>query len=63
MKRIQAVVPGTRPELRATEDKVIASRGKITLLYQVLLNSPAICEGWEQLIGRALQNLAVRSPA
>ena len=50
MKRIQAVVPGTRPELRATEDKVIASRGKITLLYQVLLNSPAICEGWEQLM-------------
>lgn len=50
MKRIQAVVPGTRRELRATEDKVIASRGKITLLYQVLLNSPAICEGWEQLM-------------
>jgi len=50
MKRIQPVVPGTRPELRPTEDKVIASRGKITLLYQVLLNSPAICEGWEQLM-------------
>ena len=50
MKRIQPVTPGTRSELRATEDKVIASRGKITLLYQVLLNSPAICEGWEQLM-------------
>ena len=50
MKRIQPVTPGTRPELRTTEDKVIASRGKITLLYQVLLNSPAICEGWEQLM-------------
>jgi 4-carboxymuconolactone decarboxylase len=50
MKRIQPVAPGTRPELRTTEDKVIASRGKITLLYQVLLNSPAICEGWEQLM-------------
>lgn len=50
MKRIQPVMPGTRPELRTTEDKVIASRGKITLLYQVLLNSPAICEGWEQLM-------------
>jgi 4-carboxymuconolactone decarboxylase len=50
MKRIQPVTPGTRPELRPTEDKVIASRGKITLLYQVLLNSPAICEGWEQLM-------------
>ena len=50
MRRIQPVVPGTRPQLRATEDKVIASRGKITLLYQVLLNSPAICEGWEQLM-------------
>lgn len=50
MKRIQPVAPGTRPELRTTEDKVSASRGKITLLYQVLLNSPAICEGWEQLM-------------
>jgi 4-carboxymuconolactone decarboxylase len=50
MKRINAVNPGTRPELRATEEKVLASRGKITPLYQVLLNSPAICEGWEQLM-------------
>lgn len=48
--RIQPVEPGTRPELAEIEAKIQAERGRVSLLYQVLLNSPAIAQGWEQLL-------------
>lgn len=48
--RIQPVAPGTRPELAEIEAKIQAERGRVSLLYQVLLNSPAIAQGWEQLL-------------
>ena len=48
--RIQPIEPGTRPELAAAEAKITAERGRVSLLYQVLLNSPAIASGWEQLL-------------
>ena len=48
--RITPVTPGTRPELAAQEKQIMAERGRISLLYQVLLNSPPIAHGWEQML-------------
>jgi len=48
--RIAAIVPGTRPELAALEAGIAAERGRVSPLYQVLLNSPAMAQGWEQLL-------------
>lgn len=48
--RIASITPGTRPELAALEAQILAERGRISLLYQVLLNSPSITQGWEQML-------------
>jgi 4-carboxymuconolactone decarboxylase len=48
--RIDPVIPGTRPELSALEAQIQAERGRISPLYQVLLNSPPIAQGWEQML-------------
>lgn len=48
--RINPITPGTRPELAAQEAQIIAERGRISPLYQVLLNSPPIAHGWEQML-------------
>ena len=48
--RIQPVEPGTRPELADIEAGILAERGRVSLLYQVLLNSPPLAQGWEQLL-------------
>ncbi len=48
--RIMPILPGTQPELADVEAQIVAARGKVSLLYQVLLNSPAIAGGWEQLL-------------
>jgi hypothetical protein len=48
--RITPVTPGTRPELAAIEAGITAERGRVSLLYQVLLNSPPLAQGWEQLL-------------
>lgn len=48
--RIAPVPPGTRPELAALEARIQAERGRISPLYQVLLNSPALAAGWEQML-------------
>jgi 4-carboxymuconolactone decarboxylase len=50
MMRIAPVTPGTRPELAALESQILAERGRISPLYQVLLNSPPIAQGWEQML-------------
>lgn len=50
MRRIELVQPGTRPELAQQEAKILAERGRVSELYQVLLNSPPICHGWEQML-------------
>lgn len=49
-KRIQEVVPGSRPELASIEANILKERGRISPLYQVLLNSPDIAKGWEALL-------------
>lgn len=48
--RLSPILPGTRPELAAQEAQIIAERGRISPLYQVLLNSPAMAHGWEQML-------------
>jgi 4-carboxymuconolactone decarboxylase len=48
--RIPPVIPGTRSELAAIEAAIRAERGSIPLLYQVLLNSPHVAEGWEKML-------------
>ena len=48
--RIAPITPGTRPELADLENGIAAERGRVSLLYQVLLNSPPLAQGWEQLL-------------
>jgi AhpD family alkylhydroperoxidase len=48
--RIAPIIPGTKPELAAQEAQIMAERGRISDLYQVLLNSPPIARGWEQML-------------
>lgn len=47
---VPAIAPGSRPELAALEARILAERGRISPLYQVLLNSPAIATGWERML-------------
>ena len=48
--RVVPITPGTRPELAALEAQILAQRGSISPLYQVLLNSPPIAQGWEHML-------------
>jgi len=42
-------MPGTRPDLAAIEAAIVAERGSVLLLYQVLLNSAPLADGWREL--------------
>lgn len=48
--RVPLVQPGTRPELAEIESRIMAQRGRVSLLYQVLLNSGPIASGWERML-------------
>ncbi|WP_445658555.1 carboxymuconolactone decarboxylase family protein [Achromobacter sp. NCFB-sbj8-Ac1-l] len=48
--RVTPVAPGTRPALADIESRIAAARGRISPLYQVLLNSPAVVQGWEAML-------------
>ncbi|MFO1195683.1 MAG: carboxymuconolactone decarboxylase family protein [Burkholderiaceae bacterium] len=48
--RVPLVQPGTRPELAEIEGRILAERGRVSLLYQVLLNSGPIASGWERML-------------
>lgn len=48
--RVPLVEPGTRPELGDIEARILQERGRISLLYQVLLNSAPIAQGWEAML-------------
>ena len=48
--RLEPIPPGTRPELADLEQVIMGSRGRVSVLYQVLLNSPPMAQGWEQLL-------------
>lgn len=57
--RVARVTPGTRPELAPIEQRLLAARGQVSLLYQVLLNSAPIASGWEQLLTAVRQQTTV----
>lgn len=48
--RVPLVIQGTRPELKDIEEKILQERSRISLLYQVLLNSASIAQGWEAML-------------
>ncbi len=48
--RVPLVIPGTRPELAEIEASIMAQRGRISPLYQVLLNSAPLAKGWEAML-------------
>lgn len=48
--RVAPVVPGTRPELADIESRIAKARGRISPLYQILLNSPPVVDGWEAML-------------
>ena len=48
--RVPLVTPGTRPDLADIESRIMTERGRISLLYQVLLNSGPIAAGWESML-------------
>jgi len=57
--RVPLVQPGTRPELAEIEARIAAERGRVSLLYQVLLHSGPIASGWEPAALRELVILRV----
>jgi AhpD family alkylhydroperoxidase len=57
--RVKPVAPGTRPELSALEVRIQGARGRISPLYTVLLNSPEVASGWEQLFTAIRQKTSV----
>lgn len=48
--RVPEVPTGTRPELAELEARIVAARGRMSTLYQVLLNSAPIADGWEKML-------------
>jgi 4-carboxymuconolactone decarboxylase len=48
--RVPLVQLGSRPELAEIESRILSERGRISLLYQVLLNSEPIAAGWERML-------------
>lgn len=53
--RLAPIPPGTRSELAELEAKIIRKRGKITPLYQHLLHSPEMAQGWEEFLSAVRQ--------
>jgi AhpD family alkylhydroperoxidase len=62
VERIKPIQPGSRPELAALEKKIMVERGRISPLYQILLNAPEIAQGWEALL-TAIRNRNSLSPS
>ncbi len=57
--RVKPVAPGTQPELAGLEARIRGARGRISALYSVLLNSPLLAGGWEQLFTIIRQKTSV----
>lgn len=57
--RVPRVTPGSRPELAEIEQRIMAERGRVSLLYQVLLNSAPIANGWERMLTAVRNQTAI----
>ena len=53
---------GTHADLAAIEANIAAERGSVSLLYQVLLNSAPLADGWRELL-TAVRNRSSLPPA
>ena len=60
--RVPPVAPGTRADLAAIEAAIVNERGHMSLLYQVLLNSAPLADGWRELL-TAIRNRSSLPPA
>ncbi len=60
--RVPLVQPGARPELAEIEARIVAERGRVSLLYQVLLHSGPIASGWERLLTAVRTQTGVPAP-
>ena len=60
--RISPIPAGSKPELAELEAKIFRERGRISPLYQILLNAPEIAQGWEALL-TAIRNRNSLPPA
>ncbi|MGI4778594.1 MAG: carboxymuconolactone decarboxylase family protein [Janthinobacterium lividum] len=54
--RIPPVETAIHPELADLEATIARQRGRVSPLYQVLLNSPPMAHGWEQLLTAVRRN-------
>jgi 4-carboxymuconolactone decarboxylase len=59
--RVPLVQPGSRPALAEVEGRILAERGRVSLLYQVLLNSEPIASGWERMLTAVRKQTSVPS--
>ena len=59
MSRIPPLARGTDPAAAAVEARLIAARGQVSHLYQVLLNSVAAADGWEYFLTIVRQKLSL----
>ncbi|MEO7007997.1 MAG: carboxymuconolactone decarboxylase family protein [Caldimonas sp.] len=48
-----------RPELRPLVERIVAERGSVLHLYQMLLHSPPLAEGWLGFLTNVRQRLAL----
>jgi alkylhydroperoxidase family enzyme len=58
MARIPYADPNA-PEIHALVDRIVAERGSVLHLYQMLLHSPAVTEGWLALMTAVRQKAAL----
>ena len=59
--RVPLVAEGTDPLLAELERRITAARGRISPLYQALLNSAPIAEGWEALLTAVRTKTSLRA--
>jgi 4-carboxymuconolactone decarboxylase len=57
--RVAPVPVGTRPELAEIESRILAERGRVSPLYQVLLHSAPIASGWERLLTAVRKQMSI----
>ncbi|HEY3178057.1 MAG TPA: carboxymuconolactone decarboxylase family protein [Casimicrobiaceae bacterium] len=58
--RVPLVEPGTDPTLASIERKIVEVRGRVSPLYQALLNSVPVAEGWETLLTAVRSRTSLR---
>jgi 4-carboxymuconolactone decarboxylase len=59
LSRIAPVAPGSDPAAAVVEARLLAARGQVSHLYQVLLNSIPVADGWEYFLTIVRQRLSL----